>query len=196
MTEEDTEAAETLWVELAKDRPHLDAECTEDEMEQVAAWCQGAMSSVLNATAITIRICMKSKRWWNADIKARRKAVGREKRRRRNSEEAAWAKSEFQKLIRRSKSQMLSDYVQNLRGAEEWRAARYANSRASMTVEALTNREGKQANTAMEEEEMLRPESLPPNDDDQWDELPPVGSSHTRATEQAVVRTHFRPSVR
>jgi len=65
-----------------------------------------------------------------------------------------------------------------------------------MTVEALTDREGKQANTAMEEEEMLRPESLPPNDDDQWYELPPVGSSHTRATEQAVVRTHFRPSVR
>ena len=37
MTEEDAEAAEKLWVELAKERAHLDAECTEDEVEQEAA---------------------------------------------------------------------------------------------------------------------------------------------------------------
>jgi len=40
-------------------------------------------------------------------------------------------------------------------GAEVWRAARYTNPRASMTVEAMTDREGKQANTGREKEEML-----------------------------------------
>ena len=49
-----------------------------------------------------------------------------------------------------------------------WRAARYANPRAGMTVEAFTDREGKQANTSMEKEEMLRHESFPPNDGDQY----------------------------
>jgi len=99
MTEEDAKAAEKLWMELAKERAHLDAECTADEVEQEAAWSQEAMGNVLDATAKKIRICAKSKRWWNADIRERRKAVGREKRRRRNSEEAAKAKAEFQKSI-------------------------------------------------------------------------------------------------
>jgi len=69
MTEEDEEAAEVLWTELAKERAHLDAECTADEVEQEAAWCQEAMGNVLDATAKKIRICARSNRWWKADIK-------------------------------------------------------------------------------------------------------------------------------
>jgi hypothetical protein len=76
MTEEDLEAAEEILRELAKTRAHLDAECTADEVEYEAAWCQEAMSSILNATAVKIRICARSKRWGNADIKDRRQAVG------------------------------------------------------------------------------------------------------------------------
>jgi hypothetical protein len=111
MTETDVEAAGKLWAELAKERAQLDAECTVDEVEQEAAWCQEAMSSVLDATAKKIRICARSKRWWNADIKERRRTVGRERRRRRHSEEAARAKAELQKSIRRSKREMWSDYL-------------------------------------------------------------------------------------
>jgi len=139
------------------------------------------MSSVLNATAKKIRICARSKRWWNADIKERRQAVRREQRR-RNSEEAARAKPKLRLSIWQSKSKMWSEYLQNPRGAEDWRATRYANPRVCMTVEALTDRDGKQANTAMEKEDMLRRESFPPNNNDQYYELPPAGSEHTRVT--------------
>jgi len=89
---------------------------------------------------------------------------------------------------------MWSEYLQNLREAEVWSAARYANPRAGMTMEALTDREGKQANTSVEKEEMLRRESFPPNDDDQYYELPPTGSAHTPVTEQAVERALFSQS--
>ena len=65
-------------------------------------------------------------------------------------EEAATAKTELQKSIRQSKRKMCSHYLQNLRGAEVWRAALYANPPAVTTVEALTVREGKQANTSVE----------------------------------------------
>ena len=151
MTEEDTEAAETLWMELAKERTQLDAECTADEVEQEAAWCQEAMSSVLDATAKKISICARSNRWWrNADIEERRMTVGRERKRRRHSEEAARAKAELQKSIRHSKRRMWDDYLQNLKRAEVWSGARYANPRAGTTVEALTDRDGKQANTSLE----------------------------------------------
>jgi hypothetical protein len=195
MTEQDLETAEKLWTDLAKERAHLDAECTEDEVEQEAAWCQEAMSSILNATAKKIRICAKSNRWWNPDIKERRKADGREQRR-RNSEGAARPKAKLQTLIRQSKGKTWRDFLQNLRGAEVWRAAQYANPRASMTVEAVTNREGKQANTATEKEDMLRRESFPPNDNHQYYELPPAGSAHPGVTMQAVERALHAQSVK
>jgi len=196
MTEEDAKATEKLWRELAKERAHLDAECMADEVEREAAWCQEAMGNVLDATAKKIRICARSRRWWNADIKKRRQAVGREKRMRQNSEEATRAKAELQKSIRQSKRKMWSEYLHNLREAEVWRAARYANPRAGTTVEALTDREGKQANTSLETEEMLRRKSCPPNDDDQYYELPPAGSAHTRVSEQAVERALIPQSVK
>jgi hypothetical protein len=58
--------------------------------------------------------------------------------------------------------------VQNLRGGEVCRVAKFTNLRAGATVEALTDREGKQANTIAEKEEMLRGESFPVNDGDQY----------------------------
>jgi hypothetical protein len=57
--------------------------------------------------------------------------------------------------------------MQNLWGAEVWTAPRHANLPPGTTVEALTDREGKQANPSFEKEEMLRCESFPPNDGDQ-----------------------------
>jgi hypothetical protein len=166
-------------MELVKKRAHLSAECTEEEVEQEASWCQEAMSSVLNATAKKIRVCAKSERWWNADLKEMRKAVGREKRRRQNSGEAARAKAELQKSIGQSKRQICSEYLQILLGAEVWRAAHYPNPQASRTMKALTDREGKQAITATEKEEMLNRESFPQNDNPQYDEVRPAGSAHS-----------------
>jgi hypothetical protein len=88
--------------------------------------------------------------------------------------------------IWQSKTRTCSEYFQKLSGAEKWRAAGYANLRTGMTMEALTDGEGKMANTATEKGELLRRESFPPNNNDQYYELPPAGSAHTRVTEQAV----------
>jgi len=65
-----------------------------------------------------------------------------------------------------------------------------------MTLEAAITIEGKQAHTSLEKEEMLRCESFPPNDGDQYYELPPVRSTHTRVTTQAVERALFSQSVK
>jgi len=195
-TEKDAEAVEKLCIELAKERAQLDVECTEDRVEQEAAWCQEVMSCILDTTAKTISICARSKRWWNADIKGRRRMVGRDRRTRRNSEEAARAKAELQTSTQQSKRTMWDDYLQIVGGAEVRRAARYANPRAGMTVEALTDRDGKPANTSLEKEEILRDKSFPPNDGEQYNDLPPARSPHTRITEQAVERAVFSPSAK
>jgi len=68
LMEKDAEAVEKLWMQLSKERAQLDAECTENNVQQEATCCQEAMSSVLDATAKKIRICARSERWWNAII--------------------------------------------------------------------------------------------------------------------------------
>jgi hypothetical protein len=87
----------------------------------------------------------------------------------------------LQKLIQQWKIQMGSDYLQSLRGDAMWRAAQYANPTAGMTVEAITDSEGKQANTATEKEEMLTCESFPLHINDQNYDLPPT-AAHTHRT--------------
>ena len=136
MMEEDAEAAEKLWRELAIEGAHLDAEGMADEVEQVAAWCQEAMGNVLDGKAKNIRICPISNRQWNTDFKKRRKAVEPEKLRRRNWEEAARVKAELQNSIGQSKRQMCRKYLQTQWGAKVGRAVRYANPQAGTTVEA------------------------------------------------------------
>ena len=166
-----------------------------DKVESKAKWCQEALSKILDATAKKIRICARSKRWWNGEIQEKRSQLRREKRRRRRSAATAQAKAELQKSIRREKGRMWNDYRRNLRGAAVWRGAKFANPRAGATVEALTDRDGKQANTTTEIAEMVRRQSFPPKENDQYIELPPAAQAHQSVTEQAVERALFLQSV-
>jgi hypothetical protein len=63
-------------------------------------------------------------------------------------------------------------------------------------LEALTDRQGNLANTAIEKEEMLTLESFPLNVDDQYYELPPASSAHTKVTEKVVELPLYSQSVK
>jgi len=162
------EAVKKLRMELTKERVQLDTECTVDEVEQEAASCQKAMSTVLDARVKMIRICTRSQTWLNADGKERRRMVGSMRRKRRIPEEASWAKAQLQKILRRSIRTAWRNGLQNIGTGEVWRAGRSLNPWVGMTVEALTDSEGKEANTSSEMEEMLRHNSFPPNDGNQY----------------------------
>jgi len=150
MTQEDKEQAEKLWRERARGRAFLGAESTGDDIESEVEWCQEALGKVLDDTAKKIRIWAWSNGWWNGDIKERRSHLGREKRRRRRSAARAQAKAELQKSIWRAKDRMWNDYLKNLRGAEVWGAARFANPQAGATMEAVTDRDWIHVNTITE----------------------------------------------
>jgi len=186
ISKEDQKAAEKLWKELEGQRARLDEECTGDEVEREAEWYWETLSEVLDAKAKKMRICTRSKRWWNGEIKERRSSLGREKWRGKRSEAAAHTKAEMQRSIGQSKSRMWNEYLLNLRGGEVWWAAKFANPQAGDTVEALTDREGKHAKTMAEKEKMIRGDSFPMNDGDQYYELPPRGQAHEGITEQLV----------
>jgi hypothetical protein len=51
---------------------------------------------------------------------------------------------------------MWTNYLTNMWGAEVWREATFVNTWAGATVEALTDRNGIQAKTITEKEEMPR----------------------------------------
>jgi len=86
--------------------------------------------------------------------------------------------------------------MQILQGADIWRAAKCVKSQTARILEALKTREGKQANTTIEKEEMLRLEAFHPNDDDQYYELPPASSVPTKVSKNAVQWTLHSDSVK
>jgi hypothetical protein len=90
---------------------------------------------------------------------------------------------------------MWNEYLNILRGAEVWGAVNFAIPWTGMTVEALTDRDGKQENMIAVKEEMARQEFFPPNEYDQYFELPPARQAHQSVTEQAVERALFSQSV-
>jgi len=134
MMEKYTEAALKRRRELTKERPQLDAECTEDEVEQEVAWLLLAFSSVRGATAKKVTIWARSRWWWNANIIARRSTVRSGRRRRHISEEATQWNGDLPKLIRQFKSTMWSNYLQNCRRAEMCIVAKYMMPQAGLTV--------------------------------------------------------------
>jgi len=109
MTEENREAAEYLWMDLAKEIAHPDAECTEEEVEEQAACCQETMGRVLDATTKKMTICARSQIWWNTNIKARWKVVCREKIRRWNADGAIMANAELWLSFPQSNSKMWNE---------------------------------------------------------------------------------------
>jgi hypothetical protein len=55
LTQEDVEAEEKIRMELVKERTHVDAKCTADNVEQDAACCQKTLGSIPHATAKEIQ---------------------------------------------------------------------------------------------------------------------------------------------
>ena len=120
----------------------------------------------------------------------------REKRRRRRSAATAQAKDELQNSVQRAKEKMWYNYLKTMRRAEAWRGAKGTNPQAGMTVDASPHTDWKQPNTIAGKEEMLRRESFPLKEYDQYFELPAAGQAHLSLTEQGVKRTLFLPSVK
>jgi hypothetical protein len=98
---------------------------------------------------------------------------------------AAKVKAGWQKSIWRAKDNMWNEYLENLRSAQVWKVPMFANSLTAGAVVALTNRDGKHANTITNQKSMLKRESSPPNEQNQSLELPLAAEAHLPIIEQA-----------
>jgi hypothetical protein len=81
MSEDDKDEAELLWLEASETRPILDDFSFCEDIESETLWIEESFTKILNQKARRIRLCARSKRWWNDTIDAKRNAVSQAKRR-------------------------------------------------------------------------------------------------------------------
>jgi len=80
------EKAQKQWEEKSLLRPVLDENSSGDELQKEAEWIQEIFVNHLNRCCEKIKVCMRSKRWWNQEIAENGKILGSVKRARTRGE--------------------------------------------------------------------------------------------------------------
>jgi hypothetical protein len=107
MDEEKREEAKKYYIERSEDRRYLDDMCTKEDIEAEAKWFEDVITDVLDRYAPRMRVCRRSKPWWNTEIKETWKKAGKTKRKHREGmipwEEVRKEHNTLYRTIRRSK---------------------------------------------------------------------------------------------
>jgi hypothetical protein len=75
MSEDDEDDAELVWLDASETQQILDDFSFCEDIESETLWTEENFTKILNQKARRIRLCARSKRWWNDTINAKRKAV-------------------------------------------------------------------------------------------------------------------------
>ena len=122
-------------------RPVLSDTSTAEDLEDEVEWIQTTLFGLLNEHTRRITICVRSKRWWNDDVRDRRMALRRIKRRRRRElekeETVRVARREPHRAIRRAKRECLEEFLNRVEGDEVWAVTRYTKPQRSAAVPAI-----------------------------------------------------------
>ena len=115
--EERRAAAKRDWMQAQADRPILDDNSSAADTEREAQWIGEEITDILNRHAKRLRICSRSKRWWNDEISQLRKDLGRTKRAAKNRQatrkQVAAARRLFSRAIRKAKRSMWNNFLQD-----------------------------------------------------------------------------------
>jgi len=90
-SEEEKENYEKAQKELkdkSSKRPVLTEESSEEDLPKEAQWIQRNFANHLNKCYKKVKVCARSKRWWNEEIAENRRILGSLKRARRRGEAA------------------------------------------------------------------------------------------------------------
>lgn len=73
----DQRRAGRVWRGQAPPRPILSEESTIEDLEDKLGWIQSTLTGILDEHVRVITICARPNRWWNGDIKEKRRKLGR-----------------------------------------------------------------------------------------------------------------------
>jgi hypothetical protein len=123
MTNDEKDGARLLWLQIGENRPTLTNMSFCEVIESEAIWIQETLTYILNQKARRVRICARSKRWWNETIEAKRKAVGRAKRTRYQNggaDRLRAVRKDLKTEIRKAKRKTWQDFLTNAKRDERW----------------------------------------------------------------------------
>jgi len=83
---ENYEKAKKYWKDKSSERPILTEESSGEELQKEAEWIQWSFVNHLNRCCKKVKVCARSKRWWNDEIAENRRILGSLKRARRRGE--------------------------------------------------------------------------------------------------------------
>ena len=143
---------------------HSDSSSRQD-LEDEIEWIHDTLIEVLNTHTKVVTICARSKRWWNDEIREKRRALGRAVRRKRagrgGDAEVRVAKKEMRREIRKARRECWESFLSEANGEDVWAISRYVGPGRTSTVPTITHR-GVTADTHEDKASMLMDISFPP----------------------------------
>lgn len=185
-----------VWGLKSDSRPFLDDDATLRALEREIDWIQHTLVETLDSHVRRITICVRSKRRWNEDIRARRRQLGRiswHRRAGRASQAAVReAKKALRRSIRRARRECWERLLKEASGDDIWAIPRYTNPQRSTAVPTISYR-GAVAEDNSAKASMLMDISFPPPapyGGDEGQEGPP--RTAFRAIDKRIVQRAFR----
>jgi hypothetical protein len=143
----------------------LTEESSDDELQKEAEWIQRNFANHLNRCCKKVKVCARSKRWWNEEIAENRRILGSLKRARRRGEatqhQVKKQRSNVRRIIRQSKTKMWQEFLSSPTRDQVWQALRYTKPGGQQTIKALKSRDGVVAERWEDKVELIKEEAFP-----------------------------------
>ena len=162
---ENYEKAQKECKEKSSKRPRLTEESSEEDLQNEAEWIQRNCANHLNKCCRKVKVCAKSKRWWNEEITENRRILGSLKRARRRGEatqqQVKKQRSNVRRIIRQSKTKMWQDFLSSATRDQIWQALRYTKPGGQQTTKALKSSDGVVAESWDDKAELIKEKAFP-----------------------------------
>jgi hypothetical protein len=191
MSEDDKDEAELLRLEASETRPILDDFSFCEDIESETLWIEENFQKILNQKARRIRLCARSKRWWNDTIDANHKAVSQAKRRQHElggKDRLRAARKAMKTEIRKAKREMWQTFLGNAQLDDVWRALEFTKPAMNMAHPTLRDESGNTATSIEEKRQMLIDHAfpLPPSDPCNEYIFKPAGHFHKSISREII----------
>ena len=168
----------------------LDDNSTPEETEREAQWIGEEVTNILNHHAKRLRVCSRSKRWWNDEISQLRTDLGRTKRAAKHGQatrkQVAAARRLYFRAIRKAKKIMWNNFLQDTSDEDVWRATQYTAPWTGQITGTLRDEDGNEAATLREKAQMMTKVGFPPAPASAYYTLPEGGTSYSKITPEMV----------
>jgi uncharacterized protein involved in tolerance to divalent cations len=143
----------------------LTEESSGEDLQKEAEWIQRNYVNHLKRCCKKVKVCARSKRWWNKEIAENRKIMGLLKSARRRGEamqqQVKKQRSKVRRITRQSRMKMWQDFLSSFTKDQVWQALRYSKPRGQQTMKVLKSRDGVVVESWEDKVELIKEKAFP-----------------------------------